>query len=74
MGWYMTFEIQTYTRCDGWVNTLTDSLDDTLVTFATYEAAQNELDDHLANLAHAVENGLMDDYSADDYRIVGVLA
>jgi hypothetical protein len=68
----MTFEIQTYTLCDGWVNTWTD--DDVLVTFDTYEAAQAELDDHLADLAHAVENGHMDDYSADDYRIVRVTA
>ena len=72
MGWFMTFEIQTYTLCDGWVNTWTD--DDVLVTFDTYEAAQAELDDHLADLAHAVENGHMDDYSADDYRIVRVTA
>ena len=72
MGWFMTFEIQTYTRCDGWVNTWTD--DDVLVTFATHAAAQAELDDHLADLAHAVENGHMDDYSPDDYRIVKVPA
>ena len=73
MGWFMTFEIQTYTLCDSWGNTLLDE-NGALVTFATYEAAQAELDDHLADLAHAVENGHMDDYSPDDYRIVRVIA
>lgn len=69
----MTYQIETYTLCDSWGNTLLDE-NGALVTFATYAAAQAELDDHLANLAHAVENGLMDDYSADDYRIVKVAA
>ena len=67
----MTFEIQTYTLCDSWGNTLLDENGE-LVTFATYEAAQAELNDHLADLAHAVENGYMGSYDPEDYRIVRV--
>lgn len=68
----MTYQIETYTLCQGWINIWTDSLDDTLVTFATYAAALAELNDHLTGLAHAVKAGHLDDYSADDYRIVEV--
>lgn len=68
----MTYQIETYTLCQGWVNIWTDSLDDTLVTFATYAAALAELNDHLAGLAHAVKAGHLDDYNPEDYRIVGV--
>jgi len=70
---HMKYEIQTYTLCDSWGNTLLDE-NGAPVIFATYEAAQAELDDHLADLAHAVKNGHMDDYNPDDYRIVGVPA
>jgi len=66
----MTYQIETYTLCCGWVNIWAD--DDVLVTFDTYAAAQAELDDHLANLAHAVETGRMDDYNPEDYRIMEV--
>jgi hypothetical protein len=67
----MKYQIETYTLCGSWGNTLLDE-NGAVVIFATYEAAQAELDDHLANLAHAVENGHMDDYNPEDYRIVGV--
>ena len=66
---HMTYQIETYTLHDSWGNTLLDE-NGALVIFATYEAAQAELNDHLANLAHAVENGHMDDYNPEDYRIV----
>ena len=69
----MTYQIETYTLCDSWGNTLLDE-NGAPVFFDTYEAAQAELDDHLADLAHAVENGHMDDYNPDDYRIVKVPA
>jgi hypothetical protein len=65
----MTYEVQTYTLCGGWVNIWTDSLDDTLVTFATREEAQAELDDFLGELAYAVKVGHLDDFNPDDYRI-----
>jgi hypothetical protein len=69
---HMRYEVQTHTWCDGWINTWTD--DDVLVTFDTYAAAQAELADFLAELAHAVKAGHLDDYNPDDYRIMGVPA
>jgi hypothetical protein len=68
----MTYQIETYTLCGGWVNIWTDSLDDTLVTFDTYAAAQAELADFLGELAYAVKVGHLDDYNPEDYRIVEV--
>jgi hypothetical protein len=70
----MTYEVQTYTLCLGWVNLWTDSLDDTLVTFDTFEAAQAELQDFLAELAYAVKAGHLDDYNPEDYKIEKVTA
>ena len=64
----MTYEVQTYTLCAGWINLWTEGLD-TLVTFDTYEDAQNELQDFLIELAHAVQAGHLDDFSPEDYRI-----
>ena len=64
----MTYEIQTYTLCDGWINIWTEGLD-TLVTFDTYEEAQKALQEHIDDLAHAVQTGNMDDYNPEDYRI-----
>jgi len=65
----MTYEVQTLTYPDIWENTWTDSLDDTPVTFATYEAAEAELADHLRAMAYAVKQGHLEDYNAADYRI-----
>ena len=70
----MTYEVQTYTLCDGWINTWSDSLDDTLVTFATREAAQAELDEYLSEAAYAVKAGYLEDFNPEDYRIVEVTA
>jgi hypothetical protein len=64
----MTYEVQTYTLCYGWVNIWSDS-DSTLVTFDTLEQAQNELQDFLSEMAHAVQLGHLDDFSPEDYRI-----
>jgi hypothetical protein len=64
----MTYEVQTYTLCGGWVNIWADDVY-TLVTFATREEAQAELDDFLGELAHAVQLGHLDDFNPDDYRI-----
>jgi hypothetical protein len=63
----MTYEVQTYTLCDGWINTWTE--DDQPMTFDTLEDAQKELQEHLDDLAHAVQTGNMDDYNPEDYRI-----
>ena len=65
----MTYEVQTLTAPDTWENTWTDSLDDTPVKFDTYEAAQAELEDHLREMAYAVEQGYLEDYNPSDYRI-----
>jgi hypothetical protein len=66
----MNYQIETYTLCCGWVNIWSD--DDVLVTFDTYAAASADLAEYLADLAHAVKVGHLDDYNPDDYRIVKV--
>jgi len=65
----MTYEVQTRMYPNEWENVWTDSLDDTLVTFATREEAQAELNDFLGELAYAVKVGHLDDFNPDDYRI-----
>jgi hypothetical protein len=67
----MTYQIETYTLCGGWVNIWTD--DDVPVIFDTYAAAQAELADFLGELAYAVKVGHLDDYNPEDYRIVEVV-
>ena len=69
----MTYEVQTR-MYNSWENVWTDSLDDTIVTFATHEAALAELNDFLAELAYAVKAGHLDDFNPEDYRIVEVAA
>ena len=64
----MSYQIETYTLCQGWVNIWAD--DDVPVIFDTYAAASADLAEYLAELAHAVQVGHMDDYNPDDYRIV----
>ena len=67
----MTYQVQTYTLCDGWINTWTEN--DTPLKFDTLEEAQIALQDHLNDLAHAVMFG-MDDYNPEDYRIKEITA
>jgi hypothetical protein len=69
----MTYEVQTLTFLNQWENVWTDD-GNTLVTFDTYETAQEELAGYLADLAHFVKTGDLTDYSPDDYRIVEVQA
>lgn len=64
----MTYEVQTYTLSYGWINIWTEDRD-TLLTFDTLENAQKALQEHLDDLAHAVQTGNMDDYNPEDYRI-----
>ena len=66
----MSYQIETYTLCGGWVNIWSD--DDVPVIFDTYAAAQAELADFLGELAYAVKVGHLDDYNPEDYRIVEV--
>ena len=69
----MNYEVQTR-MINSWENVWTDSLDDTIVIFATREDARAELDDFLSELAYAVKAGHLDDFNPDDYRIVEVQA
>jgi len=70
----MTYEVQTRMYPNQWENVWTDSLDDTIVIFATREDARAELDDFLSELAYAVKAGHLDDFNPEDYRIVEVTA
>ena len=67
----MIYEVQTR-MVNSWENVWTDDDTDVLVTFETYEAAQEELTGYLADLAHFVKTGDLTDYSPEDYRIVEV--
>jgi hypothetical protein len=70
----MIYEVQTRMYPNQWENVWTDSLDDTLVTFATREAAQAELNEYLSEAAYAVKAGYLEDFNPEDYRIVEVTA
>ena len=69
----MTYEVQTYTLCAGWINLWTDD-GNTLVTFETLEDAQKELDGFLKDQTHMVEIGHLEDFSPEDYKIAEVTA
>jgi len=45
------YEVQTYTICDGWVNTW--HTDGTPTVFKSFGEALDELDEHLADLEYA---------------------
>lgn len=67
----MSYEVQTLTICDGWVNTWTSDGDPEY--FATYEEAEFALHEFLADMREAREYGdIKDDYDAEDYRIAKV--
>jgi hypothetical protein len=63
----MTYEVQTYTLCDGWINMWTE--DDTILTFDTHEGAEIALKEHLEDLAQFVKIGHLQDFNPEDYRI-----
>lgn len=72
------FEIQTYTLCDGWVNTWTISENgETPVseTFATREEAQTELEDFLSDIEFQIASGERasdEGYDASEFRIIEI--
>lgn len=74
----MTYEIQHYTLCDGWVNTWTVHEADgssTPETFPSIEAAEAALSDFLSDIAAEIEAGARvpdEGYFADEFRIVPV--
>jgi hypothetical protein len=63
----MTYQVQTYTLCDGWINTWSE--DDELMTFDTLEQAEIALKEHLEDLAQFVQIGHLEDFNPEDYRI-----
>jgi len=68
----MRYQIETFTICDGWVNTLRDDTD-ALVTFASYDKALKELNDHYNELRESAESGFIEPYNISDFRIAEVL-
>lgn len=64
----MTFEVQTYTLCDGWVNTWSDDNEDP-ITFATLEQAQGALRDYLEDIQSEVVAGNLESYDPASFRV-----
>ena len=63
------YQIETFTLCDGWLNTWQDQ-DGTPVVFTTELAAVDELNEFLEDTKDAFECGHLDSpYQAADYRI-----
>lgn len=66
------FEVQTYTVCDGWVNTWSDE-NEVPLRFDTHEEAQKELEDFIKETEEEAKAGnLAEAYSIEDFRVVGV--
>jgi hypothetical protein len=66
----MSYEVQTYTLCDGWVNCWTDD-NEAPVTYPTREEAEAAVTEHLEDVAAAVRAGDMaEEYRREDYRVV----
>lgn len=73
----MTYEVQTRTLCDGWVNTwhIEENGVFSPETFPTREAAQAALDEFFAEIAEEIEVGQRapnEGYGEDEFRIVKV--
>ena len=72
------YEIQTFTLCDGWINTwliIEEDNTETLETFATEAEARQALDEFLNEIQEEIDAGqrLPDEgYSLDDFRIVPI--
>jgi hypothetical protein len=67
----MRYQIETFTLCDGWVNTWRDDTD-APVTFESYDEALKELNEYFSELSEEVQKGQLDDYSMSDFRIAEV--
>ncbi len=63
----MTYEIQTYTLCQGWINCWT--IDEQPQTFATRAEAQAELDTFFDGITSG-ERAANQGYDRKDFRIV----
>ena len=76
------YEVQTWTLCDGWINTWSISQEagdniftDVPETFATREEAQQALDEFLSDIQSEIDAGQCsadEGYDAEDYRIAEV--
>lgn len=67
----MKYEIQTFTLCDGFVNTWTE--DDKPLIFKTRSDAELELKIHIQEMREAWElNEIDDEPNPEDYRIVEI--
>jgi len=64
----MRYQIETFTICDGWVNTWRDD-SATPVTFASYDQALKELNEYFNELRESAESGFIEDYNMSDFRI-----
>jgi len=64
------YEIQTYTLCDGYVNTWLNC-DDKPIKYATRKQAMADLRDYFADCQGAVDDGFLD-YFDNDLIIVRV--
>jgi hypothetical protein len=67
----MTFEVQTHTICDGWINIWHETGDDDItraVTFETREAAEKALAEFITEIDQAVARGDLSD-SGKNYRV-----
>lgn len=73
------FEVQTWTLCDGWINTwsISEEIGDNIFTdlpetFATREEAQQALDEFLSDIQSEIEAGQRsadEGYAPYDHRI-----
>ena len=73
------YEVQTWTLCDGWINTwsISEEVGDNIFTevhetFATREEAQQALDEFLSDIQSEIDAGQRsadEGYDAEDYRI-----
>ena len=76
------YEVQTWTLCDGWINTWSiseEGADDTYTevpeTFATREEAQQALDEFLSDIQEEIDAGQREPdagYDPEDFRIAEV--
>jgi len=71
----MTYEVQHYTLCQGWVNTWL--IDDKPHTFKTREEAEEELANFLADIEAEIELGEREadnGYDASEFQVVEIQA
>ena len=58
------YEVQTYTLCDGYVNTWLDG-NDQPIRYQTQRQAMRDLRDYIADCQAAVDDGYLDEFSND---------